>query len=342
MPKAKVAINGFGRIGRTTLRAIFENHGLDVNVVALNDLATPDDLAYLFQHDSIMGEFKGEVSHTDRSIIINGREIRVLSEKEPANLPWKELGVQVVIECTGRFTDANLARKHIEAGAKKVIISAPAKNEDITLNMGVNEDRYDPDKHQILSIASCTTNCLAIMAKLIHQHFGIQEGFMLTVHSYTASQSLMDTVNTKDKRRGRAAAINIVPTSTGAARSIGEVLPELNGRLDGFALRVPTADVSLLDLTVRTEKPVSVESVNRMFQEAAQNHLGRVLRYSNEPLVSSDYIGDPHSCSIDAKLTMVAGNHTLKTVGWYDNEWGFSNRLAELAEMVANKLPVAV
>lgn len=339
MSKPKVAINGFGRIGRNTLRAIFENPDVDVNVVALNDLVPPKQLAFLFKYDSVMGQFKGDVSSTENAIIVNGHEIRVTSEKDPANLPWKELGIDVVIESTGFFTDANLARKHIQAGAKKVIISAPAKNEDITLALGINDSNYDPAKHDVISNASCTTNCLAPMAKVLHEKFGIKEGFMTTIHSYTMDQRLLDSPH-EDLRRARAGALNIVPTSTGAAKAIGLVLPELKGRLDGYAVRVPTPDVSVVDLTVTTDKPVSVEAVNKALQEAAQTSLSKVLRYTDEPLVSSDFIGDSHSCIIDSRLTMVTGTNTLKVVGWYDNEWGYSNRLAELAQMVANRIPV--
>lgn len=339
MSKPRIAINGFGRIGRSTLRAIFENPEVDVNVVALNDLVDPKQLAFLFKYDSVMGPFKGDVSHTEKSIIVNGHEIQVLSERDPANLPWKDLKIDVVIESTGFFTDATKARKHIEAGAKKVIISAPAKNEDITMAIGINDNLYDPDKHHIISNASCTTNCLAPMAKVIHEKFGIKDGFMTTIHSYTMDQRLLDAPH-EDPRRSRAAALNIVPTSTGAAKAIGLVLPELKGKLDGYAIRVPTPNVSVVDLTVTTEKPVSIEAVNQAFREAAESSLRNVLRYSDEPLVSTDFQGDPHSCSIDARLTMVIGQNTLKAVGWYDNEWGYSNRLAELTQMVASRLPV--
>ncbi len=339
MSKPRVAINGFGRIGRNTLRAIYENPDVDVNVVAINDLVAPRELAFLFKYDSVMRQFKGDVSHTDNSIIINGHEIKILGERDPASLPWKDLNVDVVIESTGLFTDAEKARKHIQAGAKKVIISAPGKNEDITLALGINEEKYDPAKHHIISNASCTTNCLAPMAKVILQKFGIKEGFMTTVHSYTMDQRLLDSPH-KDFRRSRAAALNIVPTSTGAAKAIGLVLPELKGKLDGYAIRVPAPDVSIVDLTVTTEKPVTIEAVNQALKEAAQTTLNKVLRYTEEELVSSDFIGDPHSCTIDSSLTSVIGTNTLKVVGWYDTEWGYSNRLAELTQMVANKLPV--
>ncbi len=339
MSKPRVAINGFGRIGRNTLRALYDNPHVDVDVVAINDLVEPKQLAFLFKHDSVHGHFKGDVSYTESSLIVNGHEIRVTREKDPASLPWKELKVDVVIESTGFFTDAEKARKHIEAGAKKVIISAPAKNEDITMAMGINENLYDPEKHHIISNASCTTNCLAPMAKVIHEKFGIKEGFMTTVHSYTMDQKLLDSPH-EDFRRSRAGAMNMVPTSTGAAKAIGLVLPELKGKLHGFAIRVPTPDVSIVDLTVTTDKPVTQDAVNQALKEAAGSSLNKIMRYSEEPLVSSDYIGDPHSCSIDAELTMVLGTNTLKVVGWYDNEWGYSNRLAEMTQMVASRLPV--
>lgn len=339
MSKAKVAINGFGRIGRCTLRAIIEHPEVDIDVVAVNDLMTPDQLAFLFKHDSVMGQFKGDVSHTDNSIIINGREIRVTAEKDPATLPWKAMGVDVVIESTGFFTDATKAQKHIEAGAKKVIISAPAKNEDLTVCIGINDNQYDPAKHNIISNASCTTNCLAPMAKVLHEKFGIKEGFMTTIHSYTGDQRLLDAPHS-DLRRARSAALNMVPTSTGAAKAIGLVLPELKGRLDGYAVRVPTPNVSVVDLTITTDKPVTAKEVNAALREASQTTLNGVLRYTEEPLVSSDFMGDPHSCSVDASLTMVVGTNNLKVVGWYDNEWGYSNRLAELTQLVASKLPV--
>ncbi len=340
--RTKIAINGFGRIGRMTLRAILERRDLNLDIVAINDLATPEDLCYLFKFDTVMRAFPGEVTHTDHSIIINGKEYQILAEPDPAKLPWKKYGVDVVIESSGRFTKAEDARKHLTAGAKKVIISAPAKGADATINIGVNDNQYRPDKDHIISNASCTTNCLTPMAKIIHERFGIQKGFMVTVHSYTASQKLVDAPDKKDKRRGRAAAANIVPSSTGAARAIGEVLPELKGKLDGYALRVPTPDSSILDLTVVTEKRISdAKEVNQVFQELSQNSMRGILGYSEEPLVSSDYLGNAHSCTIDAALTQVIDGNILRTVGWYDNEWGFSNRLAELTQMVAQKIPVA-
>lgn len=339
MSKARIAINGFGRIGRNTLRAIFEHPQVDFQVVAINDLISPKDLAFLFKHDSVTGPFKGDVSYTDSTIVINGQEIKVFAEKDPAVLPWRDLQIDVVIESTGFFTDADKARKHIEAGAKKVIISAPAKNEDITVALGINIDLYDPEKHHIISNASCTTNCLAPVAKVIQDKFGIKEGTMTTIHSYTMDQKLLDSPH-NDMRRARAAALNMVPTSTGAAKAIGLVIPELKGKLDGIAIRVPTPNVSMVDLTVITEKPVTKEAVNQALREAAEGPLAGILQYTEEPLVSSDFMGDPHSSSVDASLTMVIGTNTLKVFAWYDNEWGYSNRLAELTQLVAKKLPV--
>jgi glyceraldehyde 3-phosphate dehydrogenase len=298
---------------------------------------SPDQAAFLFKHDSTMDNFTGDVSYTENAIIINGRQIQIVKEKDPANLPWKQMGVEVVLECTGLFTDAEKAKAHITAGAKKVLISAPAKGEDITIAMGINDDKYDPSKHHIISNASCTTNCLAPMAKVIHEKFGIKEGSMTTIHSYTGDQRLLDAPHS-DLRRARSAALNIVPTSTGAAKAIGLVMPELKGKLDGFAIRVPTPNVSMVDLVVTTEKPVTKEIVNQMLKEASEGQLNGVLNYTEEPLVSSDFLMDPHSCTIDAQLTMAIGTNTLKVFGWYDNEWGYSNRLAELTQKVVNSL----
>jgi glyceraldehyde 3-phosphate dehydrogenase len=342
MSTPKIGINGFGRIGRNTLRAIYKNPALaSLDIVAINDLASPHDLAFMFKYDSVHGRFDGEVSATENSLIINGKTIQVLSERDPANLPWKKLGVEVVIESTGLFTDADKARKHIEAGAKKVIISAPAKGEDITMALGINDELYDPAQHHIISNASCTTNCLAPIAKVLNDEFGIVNGFMTTIHSYTMDQKLLDAPHS-DLRRARAAALSMIPTSTGAAKAIGLVLPQLKGRLDGYAMRVPTPDVSVVDLTITTEKTVTVDAVNGVLKQAAAGKLKGILRYTDEPLVSIDFLGDPHSSILDSKMTMVMGSNNLKVVGWYDNEWGYSNRLAEMALMVANKLPVAV
>lgn len=336
---SKVAINGFGRIGRLTLRAALLSDRVDLNIVAINDLTTPQQLAHLFKYDSNMGIYPGEVDFTENSLIINGRTIRIFAEKDPANLPWKDLGVDVVIESTGFFTDGAKARKHIEAGAKKVIISAPAKNEDITVAIGINAHLYDPEKHHIISNASCTTNCLAPIGKVLQDTFGIVSGLMTTVHSYTGDQRLLDAPH-EDLRRARAAALSMVPTSTGAAKAIGLVLPELKGKLNGYAVRVPTPDVSLTDLTVITEKPVTVEAVNEAFKKAADGELKHVLQYADAPLVSQDYMGNPHSCIFDSEFTQVTAGNLVKVIGWYDNEWGYSNRLAELAHLVAERLPV--
>jgi glyceraldehyde 3-phosphate dehydrogenase len=336
---SKVAINGFGRIGRLTLRAALQNPGVDLNVVAINDLTTPKQLAHLFKYDSNMGIYPGEVDFTDSSLIIDGRTIRIFAERDPGALPWKELGVDVVIESTGFFTDGEKARKHIEAGAKKVIISAPAKNEDITVAIGINANEYDPSKHHIISNASCTTNCLAPIGKVLHENFGIVSGLMTTIHSYTGDQRLLDAPH-EDLRRARSAAVSMVPTTTGAAKAIGSVLPALKGKLNGFAVRVPTPDVSLTDLTVITEKPVTVQTINEAFKRAAENELKNILQYAEAPLVSTDYMGNPHSCIFDPEFTQVVDGNLVKVIGWYDNEWGYSNRLAELTHMVAERIPV--
>lgn len=335
----KVAINGFGRIGRNTLRAAILNEKVSLNVVAINDLTTPAQLAHLFKYDSVMGTFPGDVNYSDNAIIINGKTIEIFAEKDPANLPWKKLGVDVVIESTGFFTDADKARKHLEAGAKKVIISAPAKGEDITVAIGINANQYDPAKHHIISNASCTTNCLAPIAKVLQEQFGIVNGLMTTIHSYTGDQRLLDAPHS-DLRRARAAALSMVPTSTGAAKAIGLVLPELAGKLNGFAVRVPTPDVSLVDLTFNSEKPVSVQAINDAFKRASETSLKGVLQYCSIPLVSSDFIGNAHSSIFDPELTQVMGDKLAKVIGWYDNEWGYSNRLAELTHTIAEKIPV--
>lgn len=336
---AKVAINGFGRIGRLTFRAALENPVVDLNVVAVNDLTSPDQLAHLFKYDSVLGIYPGEVSHTENGLIVDGREIRVLAERDPANLPWKDLGVDVVIESTGLFTERAKAEKHLQAGAKKVLISAPAKGVELTVALGINADQYDPAKHDIISNASCTTNCLAPLAKVLHENFGIVSGLMTTIHSYTGDQRLVDAPH-KDLRRARAAALSMVPTSTGAAKAIGLVLPELDGKLNGVAVRVPTPDVSMVDLTFTSEKPMTVDAVNAAFKKAADGGLKGVLQYCDVPLVSTDFIGNPHSSVFDPELTQVIGDKFAKVIGWYDNEWGYSNRLAEVAQMVASKLPV--
>lgn len=339
-PSTNIAINGFGRIGRLTLRAALLNSKVNLNVVAVNDLTSPDQLAHLFKYDSVMGIYPGEVDSTEGAIIIDGRQIKVLAEKDPAKLPWKELGVDVVIESTGFFTDGEKAKKHLEAGAKKVIISAPAKNEDITLALGINADEYDPEKHHIISNASCTTNCLAPVAKVLDDQFGLVNGLMTTIHSYTGDQRLLDAPHS-DLRRARSAALSMVPTSTGAAKAIGLVLPKLKGKLNGLAIRVPTPDVSVVDLTFNTEKPMTVESINEAMKLAAgSGPLKGILQYCDVPLVSADFVGNPHSSVFDPALTHVIGDKFAKVVAWYDNEWGYSNRLAEAAQMVAERLPV--
>ncbi|MBD8964531.1 type I glyceraldehyde-3-phosphate dehydrogenase [bacterium] len=331
-----VAINGFGRIGRNTLRAAIKEGIFDkINYVAINDPGLkPEDAARIFKYDSVMGKFEGTVEAYEEGIIVNGKKIKFFAEKDPAQLPWKDLGVEVVVESTGFFTDAEKAKAHIAAGAKKVIISAPAKNEDKTIVLGVNENEYDPAKHNVISMASCTTNCLAPVAKVILEKFGIVKGLMTTVHSYTGDQKILDAGH-KDPRRARAGALNIVPTKTGAAKAVALVIPELKGKLDGFAMRVPTPDVSIVDVVFETEKKVTVEEVNAALKEAADGH---VLCYSDEPLVSTDYIGSHQSSTVDSLLTRVMGDNMVKVISWYDNECGYSTRLAETTLMVAEKL----
>lgn len=331
-----VAINGFGRIGRNTLRAAIKEGIFDkINYVAINDPGLkPEDAARIFKYDSVMGKFEGTVEAYEEGIIVNGKKIKFFAEKDPAQLPWKDLGVEVVVESTGFFTDAEKAKAHIAAGAKKVIISAPAKNEDKTIVLGVNENEYDPSKHNVISMASCTTNCLAPVAKVILEKFGIVKGLMTTVHSYTGDQKILDAGH-KDPRRARAGALNIVPTKTGAAKAVALVIPELKGKLDGFAMRVPTPDVSIVDVVFETEKKVTVEEVNAALKEAADGH---VLCYSDEPLVSTDYIGSHQSSTVDSLLTRVMGDNMVKVISWYDNECGYSTRLAETTLMVAEKL----
>ncbi|MEI3270742.1 MAG: type I glyceraldehyde-3-phosphate dehydrogenase [Candidatus Gastranaerophilaceae bacterium] len=331
-----VAINGFGRIGRNTLRAAIKEGIFDkINYVAINDPGLkPEDAARIFKYDSVMGKFEGTVEAYEEGIIVNGKKIKFFAEKDPAQLPWKDLDVEVVVESTGFFTDAEKAKAHIAAGAKKVIISAPAKNEDKTIVLGVNENEYDPAKHNVISMASCTTNCLAPVAKVILEKFGIVKGLMTTVHSYTGDQRILDAGH-KDPRRARAGALNIVPTKTGAAKAVALVIPELKGKLDGFAMRVPTPDVSIVDVVFETEKKVTVEEVNAALKEAADGH---VLCYSDEPLVSTDYIGSHQSSTVDSLLTRVMGDNMVKVISWYDNECGYSTRLAETTLMVAEKL----
>jgi len=330
----KVGINGFGRIGRNVFRAAFANPALDI--VAVNDLTDAETLAHLLKYDSVHGTLAAEVRAQDGNIVVNGKTIKVFAEREPAKLPWGSLGVGVVVESTGRFTDAQKASAHLAGGAKKVIISAPAKGEDITIVMGVNEAKYDPAKHHIISNASCTTNCLAPFTKVLHEKFGIKHGMMTTVHSYTNDQQILDLPH-KDMRRARAAALSIIPTTTGAAKAVALVLPELKGRLNGFTLRVPTPNVSITDLVVEVEKPTSVEEVNAALKAASEGELKGILGYSEAPLVSKDYNGDPRSSIIDALSTMVVDGSLVKVISWYDNEWGYSNRVVDLVAFIAKK-----
>lgn len=331
----RVGINGFGRIGRNYFRAAFAKHS-ELEIVAVNDLTDNRTLATLLQYDSIVGRLSADVNYDEKSIVVDGKPIVALEERDPALLPWGDLGVDIVIESTGRFTNAEDAGKHLKGGAKKVIISAPGKGEDATFVLGVNESSYDPVKHNIISNASCTTNCLAPLAKVFMENFGIERGLMTTVHAYTADQVLQDGPH-KDLRRARAAALNIVPTSTGAAKAIGLVLPELVGKLDGYALRVPVPTGSITDLTVETRAGLSVDDVNSAYLEASKGALKGLLSYSDAPLVSTDIVGDPHSCIFDSGLTKVIGTQ-VKVAGWYDNEWGYSNRLVDLTEFVGARL----
>lgn len=338
---ARVAINGFGRIGRNALRAMLENPVPGVDIVAINDpIQDLVQSAHLLKYDSILGELANSVSHTEDALVVDGKKYEFFLEKSPTTCPWAKLKIDIVLECSGVFTDAEKAKGHIEAGAKKVIISAPAKNEDVTIVIGVNDKIYDPDKHHIISNASCTTNCLAPVAKVLDDVFGIESGLMTTVHSYTGDQRLLDAAH-KDLRRARAAALSMVPSTTGAAKAIGLVLPALKGKLNGFAMRVPTPNVSIVDLVVTTKKDVTVESVNNALKEAATGQMAGVLAVSEIPLVSSDFCGNKLSSIVDAELTMTVGNRMVKVLAWYDNEWGYSNRLVELAGIIAKKLAVA-
>ncbi|HEY0903573.1 MAG TPA: type I glyceraldehyde-3-phosphate dehydrogenase [Marmoricola sp.] len=328
----RVGINGFGRIGRNFFRAVRAS-GADIEIVGVNDLTDNASLANLLKFDSILGRLDADVTSTESSIVVGGTEIAAFAERDPSALKWGDLGVDVVVESTGFFTDATKARAHVDAGAKKVIISAPAKNEDITVVMGVNHELYDPAEHTVISNASCTTNCLAPMAKALHDELGIVKGLMTTIHAYTADQNLQDNIH-KDPRRARAAALNLVPTSTGAAKAIGLVLPELKGKLDGYAMRVPVPTGSATDLTFEAGRETTVEEVNAAIEKVAD---GRFLKYSTDPLVSTDIVTDPASCIFDAPLTKVIGNQ-VKVLGWYDNEWGYSNRLADLIVHVGSTL----
>jgi glyceraldehyde 3-phosphate dehydrogenase (phosphorylating) len=333
----RIGINGFGRIGRQTLKAMLERHPDDLEVVAINDLAPTATNAHLFKYDSTYGRYPGEVSAGDGQITVDGHVIKAFNEKDPAALPWKDLGVELAIESTGIFTDATKARAHLDAGARKVIISAPATNEDVTIVLGVNEGTYDPERHHIVSNASCTTNGLALPAKVIWDSFGIERGLMTTVHSYTNDQNVLDVFH-KDLRRARSAGQNIIPTTTGAARALALVIPELKGRFDGFSLRVPTPTVSVIDFVAITSRPVSVESANAALRSAAEGPLRGLLGYTEELLVSMDFKGDDRSSIVDADSTLVTGENLLKVVAWYDNEWGYSCRVADLAKFMANRL----
>ena len=330
----KVGINGFGRIGREVFRVAFTNP--DVEVVAVNDLTDAETLAHLLKYDSVHGTFPHEVTVDGDCIVVDGKKVQVLAQTDPAKLPWGELGVEIVVESTGRFTDGPKAAAHIEAGAKKVIISAPAKKEDITIVMGVNEDKYDPANHHIISNASCTTNCLAPFTKVLMEKFGIESGLMTTVHSYTNDQRILDLPH-KDLRRARAAACSIIPTTTGAAKAVALVLPELKGKLNGFAMRVPTPNVSITDLTVLLQKDTTAEEINAALKEAAEGKLKGILGYNELPLVSRDYNGCPLSSIVDGLSTMMVGPRMAKVVSWYDNEWGYSNRVVDLACYIAAK-----
>jgi glyceraldehyde 3-phosphate dehydrogenase len=333
----KVGINGFGRIGRQVVRAAKEQNIGDIDFIAVNDLTDTKTLAHLFMYDSVHGHFDGSCTSSADALTINGDSIKVLSQKDPALLPWRDLGVDIVLESTGRFTSASDCQKHIDGGAKKVIISAPAKGEHITIVMGVNDKKYDPASHHIVSNASCTTNCLVPMVKVIRDAFGFKHGTMVTIHSYTNDQNILDLPH-KDLRRARAAALSIIPTTTGAAKATSLVIPEVKGKIDGIAIRVPTPDVSLTELTVEVERPVTIADVNSAMQTAAAGDLLGILAYTEEELVSVDYIGNPHSCIIDGKNTNVVDNTLVKVSGWYDNEWGYANRCLDLIRFIGSKL----
>ncbi|WP_026478334.1 type I glyceraldehyde-3-phosphate dehydrogenase [Alkaliphilus transvaalensis] len=331
----KVAINGFGRIGRNAFKVAFEEER-NWEIVAINDLTSPETLAHLLKYDSLYGRFPGEVKVGENAIIVNGKEIKIFAEKDPENLPWKELGVEVVIEATGIFRSKDKVMKHINAGAKKVVITAPAKKEDITIVMGVNEKDYDPTKHHVISNASCTTNCLAPFAKVIDENYGIKKGLMTTIHAYTNDQRILDLPH-DDLRRARAAAQSIIPTTTGAAEAVALVLPQLKGKLSGMAMRVPTPTVSVVDLVVELEKNTSAEEVNKVLKDASEGDLKGILMFSDEPLVSSDYQQDPHSSIIDGLSTTVLGDNLLKVIAWYDNEWGYSVRVVDIVSYIVDQ-----
>ncbi|OGO20837.1 MAG: type I glyceraldehyde-3-phosphate dehydrogenase [Chloroflexi bacterium RBG_16_50_11] len=334
--KTRIGINGFGRIGRLTLRTILQRHKNDIEVMAVNDLADTKTNAHLFKWDSVYGRYPGEVAAKDKAIIINGQEIQVISERDPAAIPWKNYGVDIVIESTGLFTDANRAVAHTKGGAKKVIISAPAKNEDATIVLGVNEKDYDPKKHNVISNASCTTNGIAPAVKVLHDSFSISKGLMTTIHSYTNDQVVLDTVH-KDIRRARAAGLNMIPTTTGAAKAVTQVIPALKGKIHGLAFRVPTPTVSVIDFVCDVEKEVTVEQVNQALKKAATGSLKGILEFCEEELVSMDFKGNSHSSIIDGPGTMVIGGNMVKILAWYDNEWGYSCRLGDLVVYIASK-----
>jgi glyceraldehyde 3-phosphate dehydrogenase len=332
----KIGINGFGRVGRLTFRAISQNHSGQLEIVAINDLTDAKTNAHLLKWDSTYGAFPGEVKATEGSIIVNGKEIRVLSERDPAKIAWTDYGVDIVIESTGLFTDATKAAAHRQGSVKKVLISAPARNEDITIVLGVNHEKYDPQKHHVFSNASCTTNCIAPVVKVLHQSFGVNRGLMTTIHAYTNDQRILDTVH-GDLRRARTAAMNMIPTTTGAARLVGEIIPELKGKVDGLAIRVPVPTVSVVDLVAELAKEASKEQVNQTLQAAAEGPLSGILEYCQEELVSMDFKSNPASSIVDAPSTMAIAGNMIKVLAWYDNEWGYSCRLADLAAYVAGK-----
>ena len=332
----RIGINGFGRIGRQSLKAILERHPQDLEVVAINDITDTQTNAHLLKYDSTYGRFPGEVSATEDSLVVNGHKIQVVAQRDPAQIPWSDFGVDIVIESTGLFTDASKASAHLKGGAKKVIISAPAKGEDLTIVLGVNENVYDPARHTIISNASCTTNCLAPAAKVLNDTFGIERGLMNTIHTYTNDQRILDQVH-KDLRRARTAGANIIPTTSGAALALSLVIPELKGRFDGMSLRVPTVTVSVVDFVATIRKEATKEQINQAFKDAVAGPLKGILNYTDEPLVSSDFRGDAHSSTIDGENTMVLGGNMVKVLAWYDNEWGYSSRVADLTNFIAQK-----
>jgi glyceraldehyde 3-phosphate dehydrogenase len=332
----RIGINGFGRVGRQVFKAIRDYHGSALEVVAVNDLTDPKTNAHLLKYDSNYGVFPAHIEAREDAIVVDGQTVKVLAERDPASIPWGDFGVEIVVEGTGLFTDGQKAVAHTKAGVKKVIITAPAKNEDLTVVLGVNEETYDPQKHTVISNASCTTNCIAPVVKVLHDNFGIEKGFMTTIHAYTNDQRILDTVH-KDLRRARAAALNIIPTTTGAARAVTVVMPALKGKLDGMALRVPTSTVSLCDFVATLEKAVTKEETNRAFKEAASEPLRGILEYIEEPLVSIDFKGNPASSIVDGLATMVIGDNMVKVLAWYDNEWGYACRTADLCSYIARK-----